>query len=248
MKCAFISDLHIETPNDKASKIFLDFCRHPETLSAKKVIFLGDIFDLLIGEHSGYIEKYKFFFDEIITLLELGKEVIFIEGNHDFHFKKTITTYIKNTAKNPSAFRYLLGGEEILLNGEKYYYCHGYEVDYHNKYFKRWYNVYSSFVFKVFISNILPFFVIQKLGDWAAKNSKKRGKKAFDYDEMKEKYLEGAKALIAEKKLKGVIAGHTHVPELHIYENDTLYINNGFPVRDKFFIFFNGVEFKKIIL
>ena len=62
MKCAFISDLHIKTSDDDAAKLFVAFCRSKETLDSNKVILLGDIFDFLVGDHSGYTKKYSFFF------------------------------------------------------------------------------------------------------------------------------------------------------------------------------------------
>jgi len=248
MKCAFISDLHIKNSNDDAVKVFMAFCSHSKTLDADRVIFLGDIFDFMVGAHTVYTNKYSFFFERILKLIDSGKEVVFVEGNHDFNFKKVALNYFKEHTANAHNFRYLTGGEDIVLNNETYFYCHGYEVDYYNEHFKRWYRVYTSWWFGVFTTYILPFFVIQKLGDLASSDSKKRGMKSFNYDEMKKKYLVGAQSLIKEKKIKGIIAGHTHVPEFKTFEDGTQYLNPGFPSRDKFFLFFNGIKFEKIDL
>ena len=53
---------------------------------------------------------------------------------------------------------------------------------------------------------------------------------------MKNKYLEGAKALIKEKEVDGVISGHTHIQESHTFANGTLYYNNGYPLKHRCFI------------
>ena len=247
MKCSFISDIHIRHEGDKGSKVLEAFLSHKITQESDKVFFLGDIFEVLIGEHKTYIEEYPTFFNGIIDLVNSGKEVIFIEGNHDFHFKKVITDYISEKTTRGS-FHYLLKGEDIILNDKKYYYCHGYEVDYHNKYFKRWHRVYTSSIFSFFVSNILTHKLIKKLGESAAKDSKRRGKKSFDKKVMEDRYIEGAKSLIKEKNIQGVIAGHTHINAFHTFEDEKIYINCGFPIRDKHFLAFNGESFEKVEL
>ena len=86
------------------------------------------------------------------------------------------------------------------------------------------------------MSYIFTFGIIQYLGRRASENSKKRGSKKFDYQAMQEKYIQGAKALIQEKQVKGVIAGHTHVPAFEIFEDGTEYYNCGFPIRNQHFL------------
>jgi len=246
MKCVFISDLHIKEAGDNASNLFLSFCRHEETLTSDKIFFLGDIFDLLIGNHEEYLEQYQFYFKEITILLDKNIEVFFVEGNHDFEFKSVAESYMKENSKSWENYKYLVTGEYINLNQEKYYFCHGYEVDYFNKHFKRWFKVYTSDLFRFFISRIFSHSLIQNLGKKASGNSKKRGRKSFDFNEMRRKYLLGAKALIKDKKVKGVIAGHTHVAAFETFDNGIQYFNCGYPIKDKFFVYFNGKSFDKI--
>lgn len=248
MNCVFISDLHIKRPDDLASRIFLEFCHHSHTLHSDKVFLLGDIFDTLIGSHPEYIKKYSFFFEEIEKLLALDKEVIFVEGNHDFHFKGILDKYFAHTPRYSDNFRYLSHGECLMMASKKYFFCHGYEVDYFNKYFKRWHKVYSSEAMKFIANKILTFGLITKLAQWASNDSKKRGQKTFDYSQARAKYLEGAKELIKEKDLAGVIAGHTHIHAAHTFPDGTQYFNCGFPQRDKKFISFKDNRFEMINL
>ena len=248
MKYVFISDLHIKTSNDDAAKFFEKFCLAPEVQSADKIVFLGDIFDLLIGEHHEYTQKFSFFFKNVSDFLDAGKEVVFIEGNHDFHFEKVFNSYLSKNCKFPEKFSYLKKGKFFEYEKKRYYYCHGYEVDYFNKYFKRWYRIYSSSFFKFFVNWILNFGLIQKLGDWASKDSKRRGKKSFDFDQMKQKYIDGSKALIDELQVTGVICGHTHIPEFKFFDDERFYLNIGFPVRDKLFAYFNNGEISTVKL
>lgn len=248
MNCVFISDLHIKRPEDLASRVFLEFCHHSHTLHADKVFLLGDIFDTLIGSHNEYLKKFSFFFEEIEKLIELDKEIIYIEGNHDFHFKGILDNYFANNKRYPEKFRYLTSGEKIAIGDSKYYFCHGYEVDYFNKYFKRWHKIYSSDTMKFIANKVLSFKMIMSIAEWASKDSKKRGKKTFNYQQAKAKYLEGAKELIQEKEVKGVIAGHTHIFAEHTYPDETHYFNCGFPQRDKKFLSLRDTRFEMISL
>ncbi len=246
MKYVFISDLHIKEPGDPSDQILKQFIEHQATKQSDKIVFLGDIFEFLVGEHQGYTKKFELFFTAIVEMLNAGKHVIFVEGNHDFHFQKTIESYLKTRTENFQKFEYLKQGREIELGGKRYLYCHGYEVDYHNKYFKRWYRVYTSLLFNILVSYILSFKMLQKLGVRASGNSKRRGEKSFNYEKMKLKYLEGAKLLLRQRGLDGVIAGHTHVESFHTFENGDVYLNCGLPAKHGHFIHYNGTSFEKI--
>lgn len=246
MKYSFISDIHIKSADDNGAEILKSFFNHPLTEESDRIILMGDIFDFMVGDHKKYINEYSFFFEAILKFINHKKEVIFIEGNHDFHFSKIIQEYLEQNSQNSSHFRYLKAGEDIILGEEKYHYCHGYEVDYENKYFKRWYRIYSSHWFYYIITYIIPYTLIKWLGGQASKDSKRRGKKTFNFDQMKAKYLKGAKSFIRERNIKGVISGHTHIKEFHTYQDGTVYINIGFPRRDKEFIHYNGKKFEAI--
>ena len=64
MKIVSISDLHIKSQEDEASKILMRFFRHHHTVSADAVFLLGDIFDLMVGPHATYEEQFSEFFSE----------------------------------------------------------------------------------------------------------------------------------------------------------------------------------------
>jgi UDP-2,3-diacylglucosamine hydrolase len=248
MKIAFISDLHIKSPGDEACQLFDKFCADEKVKGASHVVLLGDMFDILIGEHKGYLKKYHKFFQHLVELLDGGIEVVFLEGNHDFHIQKTLENYFRRESKNPNLFKYLTDGQNIKLGEKSFHYCHGYEVDYYNQYFENWKNIYTSRWFALFVSYLLPYFLIEYLAHRASNNSKKRGKKVFNFKEAKKKYISGADAFLEEKKLDGVICGHTHIQENHVYENSKRYINCGYPLKDKNYLYFNGSEFSFISL
>ena len=248
MKISFFSDLHINEPRGFEQALFTQFCNNPYTDQATHVILLGDMFDLMVGEHEEYLFKYALFFDQIITLLEQKKKIIYLEGNHDFHMKSTLSSFIEKSSQYSENFSYLQKGENLKLNGKTYHFCHGHEVDYNNDAFKRWYNIYSSKAFKFLVNKALPYSIIDYIGERASKNSKERGSRAFDFKKSREKYIAGAKAFIDEIKVDGVICGHTHIQESHEYPDGTLYLNCGYPKLDKNFLYFSEDKFSFINL
>lgn len=86
----FLSDLHLKDINERSGIVLLRFLseldqgRRPCT----HLFLLGDIFDLWIGDHDFFYEKFRPFIDLISHLKERGVEVQYFEGNHDVHVKK----------------------------------------------------------------------------------------------------------------------------------------------------------------
>ena len=245
MKSAFISDLHIKTIDDLASQKLIHFFNDPIVNGCEEIYFLGDIFEYMVGEHEQYTKKYFHFFEGIEKFINDGKKVYFFEGNHDFHFENTVMNYLTLKTLNPKNFFYSTKAITKTVNNQKVLICHGYEIDFYNISFKRWHAVYTSWWMKVFLTYFLPFSLLQKIGEIASKDSKRRGRKTFDFQKMKERYRTGAQALIKERGIQGVIGGHTHIPEFKIFENGTFYYNVGYPTRDNHYLYFNGDDFER---
>lgn len=239
MEISFFSDLHIQKPGDFADQLFERFCQNSNVQKSTHILLLGDMFDILIGEHQEYTVKYHHFFEQILQLLEAGKTVFYLEGNHDFHIQKTLEDFVSKNSRHSENFLYRKKGETLILNKKKFHFCHGHEVDYNNQAFKRWYGIYTSKHFNFLTSKILPYSLIEFLGEKAAGNSKKRGKKVFDLKLAKGKYIAGAKLFIDEKKIDGVICGHTHIQESHTYPDGSVYYNCGFPRKNQNFLHYN---------
>ena len=80
-----IADAHY--PNHKKEE-FLAFLNavYKKEIKTQQLIFMGDIFDLLVGNSPYLKERFK---SEIalINLIAQDIEVIYLEGNHDFYLK-----------------------------------------------------------------------------------------------------------------------------------------------------------------
>lgn len=223
----------------------MDFITHPKTLESERVMFLGDVFDHLTGEHRGYLEKYQDFFEKVSELISNKKHVYFLEGNHDFHFGRTFTSYLKRKLGPASLeyFHYKKKGFELYSNGTKYFFCHGDDLDTENVSYKRWKKIYTSKTFGLFISHILTYKIVETLGDKASNNSREKSAITFDFEKEKSKYRKAAKIFLENNSYDCLIAGHTHIED-SIEWNGKSYHNIGFPPKSKSFLFIgkDGVE------
>ena len=202
MKFSSISDLHIREQGDLGSRILSEFIVSEQVQQSDSIYFLGDIFDFMVGSHFQYLEKYKFFFSTIRELIQQGKKVFYIEGNHDFHLEQVMEKFEKTIQNN----RFTHSKEYIIeeCDSKKFFFSHGHEIDQNSSYI-RWKEIYSSLPFKWFVNNLLPYKLVEHLGNKASKDSKKRNMKTFIYNQSQELYREGAKLLINKEKIDFLI-------------------------------------------
>jgi UDP-2,3-diacylglucosamine hydrolase len=88
MRAYFVSDLHLKSPDEPRTKAFVAWLRALPTESPSHVFLVGDIFDLWIGSHSYFVERFTEVVEAIRGLRAAGIEVHFFEGNHDLHLTR----------------------------------------------------------------------------------------------------------------------------------------------------------------
>lgn len=96
MKAVFVSDLHLVHADDEKTKTFVRFL--DGLLSERKanssrgelthLFLVGDIFDLWVGAHDYFVERFSKVVQAVRALAEAGVEVHYFEGNHDLHLTK----------------------------------------------------------------------------------------------------------------------------------------------------------------
>jgi UDP-2,3-diacylglucosamine hydrolase len=235
MKISCISDLHIRTENDEAHECFKAFINHPKVKESQEVYFLGDIFDMMVGDQQKYLDQYDFFFSSINSLIQNNIKVTYVEGNHDFHLENVFQTFKIKNEINDEMLIYSKDEIKFVHKDKNYILCHGDIVDNMNESFKKWKSIYRSLPFQLFVNKIIPYSIAKKIGDKASSNSKKRNSKSFEYDNSKKLYINGAKEILKNKSHTILVGGHTHILE-DIKFHECQYINNGFPVSDQKFI------------
>lgn len=232
MKIAAISDVHIKKSHDEAYEILLRFLKNPFVKDSNYVVFLGDIFDLMCGPHNHYLKMYKEIFQEIRNFIDQGKKIYFFEGNHDVHLEGLFNKFFVKRS-------YILSQVPIteIIDGKKYLFSHGDEYDISNENYQRYKKILLSPPLKFLAEYVMPFSILNYLGNKASKTSRKKGSLNFDENIVRQKFRIGIEYLRKEQELDFILGGHSHVKDQYLMENKkTIYLNNGYALKEKTFI------------
>lgn len=98
-KAVFVSDIHLLSGDDPKTKTFVRFLGQllEETKSGSSeaithLFLVGDIFDLWVGGHSYFADRFESVVSAVQALVKAGVQVHYFEGNHDLH----LTQFWKN--------------------------------------------------------------------------------------------------------------------------------------------------------
>lgn len=230
-----VSDVHIKKKGDRPYRLFLDFLNHEKTSESEHVFLLGDIFDLLVGGNRSFYEEFEEVFQKLEDLMNHGKTVYYIDGNHDFHLEKFFSKNVKH--RN---FIYSKKAIHLEIEERKYYFCHGDDIEIENLSYKIYYSVIRSPLIKFLAEDIVPFSFTKSIGDWASSRSRKKNIKKYEerVDIIKDKFRRSAENLFKNNRgFEVLVSGHSHVKDSYKSELGFKYINNGFFPKEQTFLF-----------
>jgi UDP-2,3-diacylglucosamine hydrolase len=230
MRVAAISDVHVKIPFDDADKALCAFLTHPQVKKSEYVVLLGDIFDLMCGPHPEYIQKFSHIFDLIDQLRIGGVKVMYFEGNHDVHLELLFKLRWPNNEVILSQVPII---EEI--NGKSYYFSHGDEHEIDNINYQKYKSLILSPSLKFIANYVMPYFVLNYLGERASKMSRKRGSKDYVEDVVKTRFRNGVKET-TQGRYNFVLGGHSHVKDCFEITENSIYLNNGYALKTKTFL------------
>lgn len=230
MKIVAISDVHVKIPHDDADHLLCHFLTHPTVTSADYIVLLGDIFDLMCGPHKEYLEQFPHIFNLLDSLHKQGKKVFFFEGNHDVHLQKLFKLRWPNNEVVISQIPIV-----EMIDGKSYYFSHGDEHEIENHSYQR----YKAFILSAplrFVANyIMPFSLLNFLGNRASKMSRKRGSKTYNEDLIKQNFRDGVvKTTLGNYNF--ILGGHSHVKDNFSLNDNSTYLNNGYALKSKSFL------------
>ncbi len=231
MKISAISDVHVKTPNDAADKLLCRFLDHPLVKKSDTIILLGDIFDLMCGPHEEYLKSFDHIFQKMEALAKSGKKVYFFEGNHDVHLKML---FEKSSLNGKVLLSQLPVIEEI--EGKTYYFSHGDEHEIENLSYQRYKKMILSSPLKFVANHVMPYSVLSFLGERASKMSRKKGSKKFDAEGVRSKFRHGV-SKTTQGKYNFVLGGHSHVQDTFSITHGSTYLNNGYALNSKTFLY-----------
>lgn len=231
MKIAAISDVHVKQPFDDADKLLCQFLTNPIVTSSDYVILLGDIFDLMCGPHTEYLKNFSHIFDLLDQLQIQGKKVLFFEGNHDVHLMKLFKKRWPKGEIIPEQYQVVLD-----IGGKSYYFSHGDEHEVDNKEYQK----YKSFILSGplrFVANyVMPYWLLNYLGERASKMSRKRGSREYNEGLVRDRFRKGVTETTGGAH-NFILGGHSHVRDQYSLHENSIYLNNGYALKSKTFIF-----------
>ena len=175
------------------------------------LILLGDIFDLWIGKHDFFIQKFSKVITELKKLLDRGIEIHYFEGNHDLHLKKywedELGVYVHT---NEHFFNF----DGLVIRAE-----HGDLMNKGDKAYLFLRKALRTFPLNI-VSTQLPGKFVEAIGDRSSRVSR------FYTDRHNQKYKEKVKKItqdyaqevFKEKPFDLIITGHTHVEDDFSFE------------------------------
>lgn len=236
MKISVTSDIHVRDNHPQSVSYLENFLINPLVQNSDYIIFLGDIFDLMVGPKYQYIQEFHFFFDKVKKLANAGKKVIYIEGNHDFHVKEVFKQL------NSPNIEVLSDCYELVDQGKRLRFEHGDELDLYNTSYQRWKKIYSSRFMGFLLKYIFPYKMIRAVGNAASQKSKKKGSRKFSLEKEKQKYRDNFKTY-SQKDGDIFIMGHTHIQDEYEYEGK-VYLNNGYPPSHHQFLYIEDGQWR----
>lgn len=215
-----VSDVHLKDPQeiqDFSLKINSELF-----FNAQEVFFLGDIFDLLVGNFKEYQAQYFEFFEALEKLVSKVEKVYFFEGNHDFNIQKILP--------NIEYYRSPL----ILKRYEKkIMFCHGDEIEIQNLGYQIYKKIIRSTPILLLGDEIFGHKGVGQIGQFLGENSRGKVRNySRDYRPQKiirEKFRHSAIFQFEkDDDLNVIVAGHSHCEDYFFYKYHQLYVNNGY--------------------
>jgi UDP-2,3-diacylglucosamine hydrolase len=120
MRKVFIADAHLRLPGDDNYRTMLRFLAElPGT--ADTLYILGDLFEFWIGYPEVPFPQYRPLLDALRALRSAGMEIVYFEGNHDFHMGPYFTETL-----GAKVYR---GPAVLEIDGKRVCLCHGDEIN-----------------------------------------------------------------------------------------------------------------------
>jgi UDP-2,3-diacylglucosamine hydrolase len=233
----FLSDVHLIESNSNRGKKILSFLELVKN-QLDGLAIVGDLFDFWFGYKTVIFNQFFPILSKINEIRERGCRIIYIAGNHDFHFGPIFDKVIPiETHQQPCTLE--LDGKTILLH-------HGDGID--NKDIR--YNFFK-FIIRSCFATKLSEFLHPNLGWKIAKALSKTSHSYFHKKSKKERYLKACDDYSMKKFREGydiIIFGHLHDPYMKMIVIDgkkKIFVNLGdWIYHDTFLKYDNSTGFE----
>lgn len=211
MEAWFISDIHLKSVEERNGQTLLRFLhslRDSANVRDIHLFMLGDIFDLWVGGHQYFANKFAPLVEGMKELLEAGAKVTYIEGNHDVHvesfFQKKLGVSVFVEAQY-----YTMG--DLVVRCE-----HGDLINTEDAAYLKYRGIIRNPWIKP-LGRLLPGVFWDYIGDRASRKSRVRSGHYRQQNEYQlvEMVRSHAVRAYAERPFDIIISGHMHVFDDH---------------------------------
>jgi UDP-2,3-diacylglucosamine hydrolase len=228
MKDIFLADAHLLDPTAGNYRRLLAFLgEHRGRI--RHLVMLGDIFDFWIGYRHSVFAPFVPLLEELRRQRESGTELIFVEGNHDFHMGPYFSEFLN--------CRIMPDGGELRLDGQRVFIAHGDLINPRDKSYRLLRKTLRCHLAKKLLP-LAPPDITWSVARWASRLSSR--KKINHQRWLPEKDL----LAFAEKRFAEgydtVITGHFHVPLFHQSADKTLIALGDWIDQDSYAVFEHG--------
>ena len=226
MRDIFIADAHLLDPGDANYRKMLSFFEEQRG-RIRTLFLLGDIFEFWMGYRHTVFAPYVPLLEALRRLRESGTEIVYVEGNHDFH----MGPYFENVL----GCRILPDGGPVDLDGRKVFIAHGDLVNPDD----RGYRILRRFLRSRALrrlKNLIPPDWAWAVARWAGRRSResrseRRAPRSMLMAHAGELFAQGCSA---------VVTGHFHEPSLTETEAGTVVALGDWIERYSYAVFENG--------
>lgn len=228
-KLLSFSDLHLW---DDADPLAESVCRlwDRELQSGDTLVLLGDIFDFNVGGRDCFRARYFKVYASIEAAARRGVQTHFAEGNHDFWMRRAFAS-LPGFELHPRDF-------EVVLDGRRFYFAHGDEVDTSDYGYRALRGLLRSPLVWA-LAHGLPERWVEAIGNRGSRYSRESRlqpgapegpAQAQAPERLRNLYREFAQARFREG-YEFVVLGHNHLRD-EFRSGTKQYLNNGFPRTD----------------
>lgn len=211
MKDLFLADTHLLDPEDDRYKRLLTFLEL-QCGSLRSLVMLGDIFEFWLGYRHTVFAAYVPLLDILRRLQASGTELVFVEGNHDFH----LGPYFSETLN----CRILPDGGELERDGRRIFIAHGDLVNPRDTGYRCLRRVLRHPLTRCLLKWVPPD-LAWGVARWASAKSACRNGGRDRHSLPREDLIAYARRYFT-KGFDTVVTGHFHVPLLHRENGNTL--------------------------
>ncbi len=211
MRAIFIADAHLRNPEDENYRLMLGFLSELPGKTDRLVI-LGDFFEFWVGDSPDAFPHYKPLLDQLEKVTGQGVELIFIEGNHDFHlggyFRKLFRAKVFPDIAT------------IEMDGKRFFLCHGDMINRDDSGYRLLRMVFRNPLTRLLVKWLppaVPAFIARELGKQSKKSHVAKASR-WDYPGIIRKFA-------GERFASGddvVVTAHFHLPILEKTGGHTL--------------------------